>query len=86
MAYDIRTRRLFILGINTESEVLGIIKRMQKLIAEKTTMGWNGEGDSETLEFGLPPDVVISEGIYFLQSYYPLKYGYIATKSRQIRY
>jgi hypothetical protein len=90
MAYDIRTRRLFQKGINSEQFVLDVVRKAQAISMAseggKTIMSWTGEGDAATYQYSLPVDIIISEGIYFLMSYCPNTYGYIVTSARQIRY
>jgi hypothetical protein len=88
MAYDIRVGQLFVKGINTQDQVISIIQQAQCQLGKRTTTSWTSEGDGETLEWSLSPDLVISEGIYFLKRYYPdsTKWGQIVTAKRQIRF
>lgn len=87
MAYQLQVGMLFDVGINTEGEVLAILEKAKKLLYEpKTTVAWSSEGDSETLDWSLPLDYIISECRYFLKRLNPQKYGYIVTSARQIRF
>ena len=85
--YDIRVGHIFDVNIDTEQEVLHILKNARQLIKEgKTVMSYESEANGGTLQFSMSPDVIMSECIWFLKSKNPAKYGYVVTRARQIRY
>jgi hypothetical protein len=87
MAYQLQVGALFAIGVNTEAEVLGIVKKAQKFLHEPlTNKSWASEGDTATLDWSLPLDYIISEGILFLRKVNPAKYTYFVNSARQIRY
>lgn len=71
--------------ILTEAEILAIYQAAIALIKEgKTVMTWQGEGTGATKQFSASPFDILREARYALKIKNPLKYGYIATRSKVI--
>jgi hypothetical protein len=74
---------IFLYGVNTEDEVLEILRTIQsqKITNGGTTISqWSSEGTSVTKFNSMKTEDLLNECIYFLRTNWPERYGRIVKK------